>query len=112
MILDEVFSGMDPKSIFNVQSLLINTLFLIVDHHAHTNNLKGFYNAVLHFSDQKLHLFNKLHDLSRLNSGQHQVFHQDESEFQIAKNNLFSMDKIDVCGVNDNWLNADTCFIV
>jgi ABC-type multidrug transport system ATPase subunit len=47
LIADEIFVGLDPKSIFSVQKLfkkyLPNTKLLIVDHYAKNNNYDSFY---------------------------------------------------------------------
>ncbi len=54
-ILDESFTALDERSIKKVQKmlrrLLPDTLFLIVDHHAETNNSEGFYDKILLFEN-------------------------------------------------------------
>lgn len=53
VILDEVFTGLDPDSVKLVQEeikkRLPSSVILVVDHHAEANNYDGFY-------DQKLHI--------------------------------------------------------
>lgn len=57
-ILDESFTGLDVKSIKKAQTmlkrLLPNTLFLVVDHHADSNNDEGFYDHELLFEDGQI----------------------------------------------------------
>jgi ABC-type multidrug transport system ATPase subunit len=59
LILDEIFNGLDPKSIIVVQRMLKkylpNTLILSVDHHAQDNNY-DFYDAELQFSNKSVDL--------------------------------------------------------
>jgi len=58
-ILDEIFNGMDHDSIHISQDMLKkylpNTLLLIVDHHAKSNNYNDFYSQILHFENQTIH---------------------------------------------------------
>jgi lipopolysaccharide export system ATP-binding protein len=61
LILDEIFSRLDPTSVKTVQKLLKdiltkylpNTLTLIIDHYADKNNYDNFYNYRLHIENQK-----------------------------------------------------------
>lgn len=100
LILDEVFSGMDPKSINDAQKLLmeylLDTLFLVVDHHALYNNFNKFYNAVLHFSNSTVYLYNSVEEFKNFSS----------------KSTIDEIsDNVNVCGLNDYWLHHDTCFV-
>ena len=56
LILDEIFTGLDPKSKVIIQRMLKkylpNTLILVVDHEAHGNNYDSFYDQELYFSNQ------------------------------------------------------------
>ena len=62
-LLDEIFNGLDPASVRNVQRMLKtylpNTLFLIVDHNLKQNNYDNFYDYNIHLEDKKLN-FKKL----------------------------------------------------
>ncbi len=56
LIMDEVFNGMDEKSIqlaqYAIKKYLPNTIILIVDHHAQDNNYNGFYDERVHFENK------------------------------------------------------------
>jgi len=58
LILDEIFNGLDPKSIIIVQQMLKkhlpNALILVVDHHAQDNNYDVFYNKELNFYNKSI----------------------------------------------------------
>ncbi|MEI8054942.1 MAG: ATP-binding cassette domain-containing protein [bacterium] len=60
LILDEIFNGLDSKSVMAAQQMLKkylpNTLMLSVDHHAHDNNYNFFYNGELHFFNKGIKL--------------------------------------------------------
>ena len=58
LILDEIFNGLDSKSIIIAQQMLRkylpNSLILSVDHHAQDNNYDAFYNKELKFLDKSV----------------------------------------------------------
>jgi ABC-type nitrate/sulfonate/bicarbonate transport system ATPase subunit len=58
LILDQTFDDLDPVSVVKSQQMLKkylpNTLMLIVDHKAHSQNYNGFYDKRLKFSDQTI----------------------------------------------------------
>ena len=58
LILDEVFNGLDARSIIVAQKILKkylpHALLLVVDHHAQDNNHDVFYDKELHFSNQEV----------------------------------------------------------
>ncbi len=57
LILDEIFNGLEQRSVIVVQQMLKkhlpNTLILVVDHHARDNNY-GFYDAELKFDNKQI----------------------------------------------------------
>lgn len=58
LILDEIFDGLDSKSIIALQQVLKkylpNALILVVDHHAQDNNYDAFYDSELHFLNKNI----------------------------------------------------------
>ena len=84
LIMDEVFNGMDERSIQLAQHVikkhLPDTIILIVDHHAEDNNYNGFY-------DQRVHFENKtttLTDIDPMNA----TISQGEIELFIEQNHF------------------------
>ena len=55
LIMDETFTGLDAKSLINIQKMLgkylHDTTIISVDHHACDNNYNGFYDKQIHFKD-------------------------------------------------------------
>lgn len=55
--MDEVFVGLDKKSLITAQKLinkyLPNTTLIIVDHTAGNNNYDNFYNKEIHFTSDR-----------------------------------------------------------
>lgn len=55
LIMDEIFTGLDPNSLIKCQlflkKYLPQALILSVDHHAADNNYNGFYDAEMHYFD-------------------------------------------------------------
>lgn len=55
LIMDEIFTGLDPNSLVKcqkaIETYLPNTLILAVDHHAEDNNYNGFYSSEVNFAD-------------------------------------------------------------
>jgi ABC-type bacteriocin/lantibiotic exporter with double-glycine peptidase domain len=53
LIMDEIFTGLDPNSLIKCQSFikkyLPQALILSVDHHAADNNFNGFYDSEMHY---------------------------------------------------------------
>jgi ABC-type multidrug transport system ATPase subunit len=58
LFLDETFTGLDKKSITNIQNLLNNylpnCLIISIDHHAKENNNNQFYDSQIHIVNGKL----------------------------------------------------------
>lgn len=56
LLADEIFVGLDPKSIYLVQKLLSeylpNTKIIVIDHYADNNNYDGFYERCIEFTGQ------------------------------------------------------------
>ena len=54
--MDEIFTGLDPKSLVKAQTILKkhlpDTTMIVVDHHAKEHNDHGFYDSRIHFEDQ------------------------------------------------------------
>ncbi len=58
LVMDEVFTGLDPNSLKKCQRALIKylpqTLILSVDHHAEENNFDHFYHSEVHFKEKRV----------------------------------------------------------
>jgi ABC-type multidrug transport system fused ATPase/permease subunit len=92
LILDEVFTGLDERSLINIQhslkKYLPNATILSVDHHADDNNYDQFYDKEIHFHS---------YEFKSINSP-YMMLQDNEIGFYLAQGQLF-------CKVNDHISN-------
>ena len=92
LILDEVFTGLDERSLINIQhslkKYLANATILSVDHHADDNNYNQFYDKEIHFHS---------YEFKSINSP-YMMLQENEIGFYFAQGQLF-------CKVNDHISN-------